>query len=81
MATTLAGKTVVFTGGLASMERLEAKAAVERLGGTVETRVTRATDLLVAGDDMPGSRLQVAKVLGTRIVREPEFLSMLGEGA
>ena len=45
----LAGATVVFTGKLWSVDRKEARAIVERLGGVAEDEVTPRTTLLVVG--------------------------------
>jgi len=48
----LAGKRVVFTGGL-SMLRAKAKRLAKRAGATVEDRVSHSTDVLVVGDQSP----------------------------
>src|SRR5688572_3290547 len=47
----LAGETVVFTGKLWSIGRKEARALVERLGGTTDDDVTLRTSLLVVGGE------------------------------
>lgn len=47
----LSGETVVFTGKLWSLDRKEARAVVERLGGTSEDEVTQRTSLLVVGGE------------------------------
>ncbi len=72
----LAGKTVVFTGGLASMTRSEAEELVRRCGGRVSSSVGREADLVVAGSD-PGSKYDKAKSLGIKIVNEEEFKEMV----
>ena len=74
----LAGKTVVLTGGLASLSRDEAKAEIERRGGKVSGSVSRKTDLVVAGEEA-GSKLAKARELGVRIVDEAQFVAMLRE--
>ena len=73
-----AGRTVVLTGGLASLSRDDAKAEIERRGGKVSGSVSRKTDLVVAGEDA-GSKLDKARGLGVRIVGEEEFLRLLKE--
>ncbi len=71
----LSGKTIVFTGSLATMTRAEAKARAEALGAKVTDSVTRATDLLVAGAD-PGSKARKATDLGVRTIGEEEWRAL-----
>ena len=47
----LRGETVVFTGKLWSLGRKEARAVVERLGGSADEEVTLRTTLLVVGGE------------------------------
>jgi tetratricopeptide (TPR) repeat protein len=47
----LTGATVVFTGKLCSLDRKEARAVVERLGGIADDEVTQRTTLLVVGGE------------------------------
>jgi DNA ligase (NAD+) len=72
----LAGKTFVFTGGLASMSRREAKERVEALGARVTGSVSKATDYVVAGDD-PGSKLDEANKHGVTVLDEAGFAALL----
>jgi DNA ligase (NAD+) len=71
-----AGKTVVLTGGLASMSRDDAKAEIERRGGKVSGSVSKKTDLVVAGEDA-GSKLEKARSLGVKVIGEEEFKELL----
>lgn len=72
----LAGKTFVLSGGLASMSREEAGAAIERLGGKVSGSVSKKTSYLILGDK-PGSKLVKAQALGVPVIEEDEFLKMI----
>jgi DNA ligase (NAD+) len=74
----LLGKTVVLTGGLASMTRDEAKAAIQRLGGRVASSVSKKTDFVVAGAD-PGSKYEDAKRLDVPLLDESAFRQLLGQ--
>jgi DNA ligase (NAD+) len=73
----LAGKTVVFTGGLASMTREEAEELARARGARTSRSVGAGTDLVVAGAG-PGSKLNKARALGVRVVDERRFLAHVG---
>jgi len=75
-AGSLLGKTFVFTGGLESMDRDEAKDKVRNLGGRVGESVSKETNYLVAGEST-GSKYKKAEQLGVTILNEEEFLKML----
>jgi DNA ligase (NAD+) len=75
-ASPLAGKTFVFTGGLAHFSRDEAKAQVAARGGKVTSSVSAKTDYVVAGAD-PGSKLAKAQELGVTILDEAGFADLL----
>ena len=74
-ASLLAGKTIVFTGSLASMSRSEAKARAEALGANVTSSVSAKTDYVVAGGD-PGSKATKATALGVKLLDEAEWLAL-----
>ena len=76
-ASPMAGKTVVFTGGLDAMTRAEAKARAEALGAKVAGSVSRNTDFVVAGADA-GSKAQKARDLGVMTLSEAEWLEIIG---
>ena len=72
----LAGKTVVFTGGLESMTREEAEERARASGAQTARAVSRATDLVVAGHE-PGSKYAKARDLGVRVIDEAEFRDLV----
>jgi DNA ligase (NAD+) len=74
---TLQGVTFVFTGGLESFSRDEAKRLVGGLGGRASSSVSKRTDYVVAGKD-PGSKLKDAERLGVKIISEDEFKALVG---
>ncbi|HEY9870053.1 MAG TPA: NAD-dependent DNA ligase LigA [Candidatus Obscuribacterales bacterium] len=73
---TLAGKTFVLTGTLASMERSEAEKLIKARGGKAASSVSKKTDYVIVGAN-PGSKLARAQELGIKIVDEGEFLRLI----
>ncbi len=74
----LAGRTFVFTGGLATLGRDEAGTLVRERGGRPSGSVSRAVDYVVAGE-APGRKLAEARRLGVTVLDEPAFLRLLGQ--
>ena len=74
--TFFAGKTIVLTGALSQMTRLEASERIKRLGGRITSNVSQKTDFLIAGDS-PGSKYDRANQLGVSILTEEEFLEKI----
>ena len=72
-----AGKSFVFTGGLANRSREEAGEIVQQHGGKVSGSVSKKTDYVVVGTD-PGSKHDKAKELGVTILSEKEFEKLVG---
>lgn len=72
----LKGLIFVFTGGLETMGREEAKKRVRDLGGQVSESVSKRVNYVVVGKE-PGSKLEKAKKLGIKTIDEKEFLKIL----
>lgn len=70
------GKTVVLTGTLASYGRKEATNLLEDLGAKVTGSVSKATDVVIAGE-AAGSKLDKANHLGITVLSEDEFLALV----
>ncbi len=73
----VAGKTVVFTGTLETMGRAEAKAKAESLGAKVAGSVSAKTDYVVVGADA-GSKATKARELGVATLTEQEWAKLIG---
>jgi DNA ligase (NAD+) len=67
-----AGKSFVFTGGLAKRSREAAAELVQQHGGKISGSVSKKTDYVVVGTD-PGSKYDKAKELGVSVLTESEF--------
>ncbi len=74
--TPLTGKTVVFTGGLDTMTRPEAKAKALESGAKVSSSISSKTDFVVLGSDA-GQKAKKAQELGLQILSEEEFKHLL----
>lgn len=74
----LTGTSWVFTGGLESMSRDDAKALVRSMGADVSESVSKKTSFVVAGTDA-GSKLDKAQKLGVTILDEQQFLKKVGK--
>jgi DNA ligase (NAD+) len=73
----LSGKTIVLTGTLSSMSRSEAKVRLTELGAKVTNSVSKATDIVIVGDN-PGTKAAKAAALGVTIWEEKDLLNLLG---
>lgn len=73
------GKTVVLTGGLSTMTRPQAEAAIRLQGGNPSSSVSKKTDYVVTGEDA-GSKYRKALDLKIPILTEEEFLERIKQG-
>lgn len=88
------GKSVVITGELQSMFRPDAKAIIEKLGGTLADNVSKKTDILIVGmqdlsrtkgNEKSGKHRKAEKIIESgkkhiQIIDESEFIRLIGEG-
>jgi DNA ligase (NAD+) len=73
----LEGKSLVLTGGLATLSRDQAKDLIIRLGGRVTGSVSKKTDYVIVGEEA-GSKADDAKRLGVATLDEDAFLKLVG---
>jgi DNA ligase (NAD+) len=73
----LAGKTVVFTGGLDRISRPEAEELVRSMGGKATGSVSARTDYVVAGPGA-GTKLERAQKLKVTVLDEAGFFELIG---
>jgi DNA ligase (NAD+) len=74
----LAGKTIVVTGTLPTLERKAAEDLIVKLGGKASGSVSKKTSFVLAGE-AAGSKLTKAKELGIEVIDEAEFLARVGK--
>lgn len=72
----LVGTTWVLTGTL-SIARDEAAELIRRHGGKVVGSVSKNTSFVLAGDGVPGSKLEKAAQLGIQVLDEQNFRALL----
>ena len=72
----MTGYVVVLTGSLPTLKRSQAKQLIEDHGGKTADSVSKAVNLVVAGEDA-GSKLDKATKLGIKIIDEAQLLSMI----
>ena len=74
----ITGKPLVVTGTLPTLDRREAEAMIERLGGKAAGSVSKKTSYVLAGENA-GSKLTKAREQGIPVLSEEEFFQLIGE--
>ncbi len=74
----LTGKNVVITGSIEGFTRTSAKETAERLGATVQSSVSKTTNILIVGDKA-GSKLKKAEELEIEIMPADDFIKLVNE--
>ncbi len=78
IASNIEGKSFVVTGTLNGYTRKDIEDIIKNLDGRVSSAVSGKTDFLIAGES-PGSKLAIAKKLGTTILSKAEFENLINE--
>ena len=73
----ISGKNIVVTGTLEKLDRRQAEALIESLGGKAAGSVSKKTDYVLAGESA-GSKLTKARELGVSVLNEQEFFELIG---
>ena len=74
----LTGKNVVITGSIEGFTRTSAKETAERLGATVQSSVSKTTDILIVGEKA-GGKLKKAEELGIEIMPADDFIRLVND--
>jgi DNA ligase (NAD+) len=74
----LAGQTFLLTGRLQSMSRPQAEEAIQQLGGTIASGVSKGLNHLIVGEEA-GSKLAKAQQLGVPIRDEAWLVNLLAQ--
>jgi DNA ligase (NAD+) len=74
----ITGKHIVFTGSM-SMPREEMQEKARKLGANVQSSVNKKTEILVIGDKVGAKKIEKAQALGTQVITEIEYQSLIME--
>jgi len=75
----LKNKTFMLTGKLNGISRAEAKSLIEQNSGKVSSNVNNKLNYLIAGDKPTIKKINNAKELGIKIIKQSEWIKMLNE--
>ena len=75
----LNNKTFMLTGKLQGMSRAEAKSLIEQNSGAIISNVSKKLDYLIIGDKPTRRKIEAAKELNIKILKQSEWLKMLNK--
>ncbi|MDC0517904.1 NAD-dependent DNA ligase LigA [Candidatus Pelagibacter sp.] len=73
----LINKTFMITGKLDGISRAEVKSLIEENSGTIISNVSKKLDYLIIGDKPTKKKIETAKKLNIKILKQDKFLKML----
>ena len=75
----LNNKTFMFTGKLQGISRAEAKSLIENNSGTIISNVSKKLDYLITGEKPTKRKIEAAKTLKIKILKQSEWLKLLNK--
>jgi len=75
----LNNKTFMITGKLEGISRAEAKSLIEENSGSIISNVSKKLDYLITGDKPTKKKIETAKKLNIKILKQQELLNMLNK--
>ena len=75
----LNGKTFMLTGKLQGISRAEAKSLIEKNSGTIISNVSKKLDYLIIGEKPTKRKVEAAKELKIKILKQSEWVSLLNK--
>ena len=75
----LKDKTFMLTGKLQGISRAEAKSLIEKNSGTIISNVSKKLDYLIIGEKPTKRKVEAAKELKIKILKQSEWLSLLNK--
>ncbi len=75
----LKDKTFMFTGKLEGISRAEAKSLIEDNSGSIVSSVTKKLNFLIIGDKPTKKKIETAKKLKIKILKQEEWFNMLNK--
>ena len=75
----LNNKTFMFTGKLQGISRAEAKSLIEKNSGTIISNVSKKLDYLIIGEKPTKRKVETAKELKIKILKQSEWLNLLNK--
>jgi len=75
----LNNKTFMLTGKLEGMSRAEAKSLIEQNSGAIISNVSKKLNYLIVGDKPTKRKIEAAKELNIKILKQSEWLKMLNK--
>jgi DNA ligase (NAD+) len=75
----LSNKTFMLTGKLDGVSRAEAKSLIEKNSGSIVSNVSKKLDYLIVGDKPTKRKIELAKDLKIKILKQEEWIEMLNK--